>query len=246
VIRQQRTSLLSFVVATWVIFAPTTPVAGAIVSFPMPFTPEYTTVPQSPPGVGQFANNGIWLTMTNGNPLIVSNNSFPGFSDGQYQLRTVSFAPPAGEALVQGFFANGNDVVVQGSGGFPDNPAYIPFGGTVGPSSSFIGGASFTALSGSFGNWISPTPLRGALGVKFPISGQTHYGFIDITQQPDGTITLNGYAYNDVPNESITTAAVPEPSAIGLAAAGLLASSLAARHFRRRRPLREENCAHRA
>jgi hypothetical protein len=192
----------------------TLPASGAIVTYTMPATPEYTTVPQSPPAPGGFANNGIWLTMTNGAPLIISNNSFPGYVDGQFQLGTVSYATPAGAVLVQGFLGNGNDVAVQGSGGFPSNPAYIPFGGTVGPSSSFIGGASFTAMSGLFGNWISATPLRGALGVKFPVNSNIHYGYIDVTQQPDGRITLNGYAYNDVPGEAITTAAVPEPATI--------------------------------
>lgn len=194
------------------------PARAAIVTYVMPDTPEYTTVPQNPPGVGEFANNGIWLTMTSGTPLIVSNNLFPGFADGQFQLRTVSFATPAGEVLVQGFFGNGNDIAVQGSGGFPDNPAYIPFGGTVGASSTFIGGNSFTSMSGLFGNWISGTPLRGALGVKFPIAADIHYGYIDVTQQPDGTITLHGYAYNTVANEPISVAAVPEPAGMALLA----------------------------
>jgi len=195
------------------------PVSAAIVTYTMPDAPQFTTVPQPPPAPGGFANNGIWLTMTNGTPLIVSDNGFPGYVDGQFQLQTVSFSPPSGSVLVQGFIANGNDVAVQGSGSFPSNPAYIPFGGTVGPSSSFIGGASFTSMSGLFGNWISPNPLRGALGVKFPAGGNTHYGYIDVTQLPDGTITLHGYAYNDVPNQPITVSAVPEPAVACLLAA---------------------------
>ena len=208
------------------------PVVAAIVTYALPADPQYTTVPQAPPGTGEFANNGIWLTMTNGTPLVISNNSFPGYVDGQFQLRTLSFATPAGEVLVQGFIANGNDVAVQGSGSFPNNPAYIPFGGTVGSSSSFVGGASFTSMSGSFGNWISGTPLRGALGVQFPAGGNTHYGYIDVTQQIDGTITLHGYAYNDVPGESNTTAVVPEPTTFGLLAAVIL--PLAAARLTRR------------
>lgn len=208
-------------------------VSAAIVTYSLPADPQYTTVPQAPPASTQFANNGIWLTMTNGTPLVVSNNSFPGYVDGQFQLRTLSFATPAGEALVQGLLANGNDVAVQGSGSFPSNPAYIPFGGTVGSTSSFIGGASFTSMSGSFGNWISGTPLRGALGVQFPAGGNTHYGYVDVTQQTDGTITLHGYAYNDVPGESITTAVVPEPASFALLAAVVL--PLAAARLARRR-----------
>ncbi len=192
--------------------------SAAVVTFAMPSDPQYTTVPQAPPAPGGFANDGIWLTMTNGTPLIVSDNSFPGYVDGQYQLRTVSYTPAAGEVAVQGFIANGNDVVVAGTGSFPSNPAYLPAGSSVGPSSDFIGGASFTALSGSFGNWISGTPLRGGLGVKFANGADIHYGFIDITQQTDGTITLHGYAYNSVPDEAITTFAVPEPGLMALLA----------------------------
>lgn len=205
---------------------------AAVVTYVMPDSPQYTTVAQAPPGTGEFANNGIWLTMTNGTPLIVSDNSFPGYVDGQFQLQTISYSPPAGSVLVQGFIANGNDVAVEGTGSFPSNPAYIPFGGTVGAGSSFIGGASFTAMSGSFGNWNSATPLRGALGVQFPAGGNIHYGYIDVTQQTDGTITLHGYAYNDVPGGSITTAAVPEPACCGwLVAIGL---PLAVASMRRR------------
>jgi hypothetical protein len=206
------------------------PASAAIVTYTMPETPQFTTVPQAP---AQFTNNGIWLTMTNDTPLIVSNGSFPGYVDGQFQLATVSYTTPAGEFFVQGFLANGNDVAVQGSGSFSSNPAYIGFGGTVGPSSSFIGGASFTSMSGTFGNWTSPTPLRGALGVKFPVNSNIHYGYIDVTQLPDGRITLHGYAYNDVPGESITTAAVPEPAAIAMLG-GLLAPCLAWRRLRQK------------
>jgi hypothetical protein len=205
-----------------VLAASVAPARAAVVSWVMPATPEFTTVPQDPPPPGGFANNGIWLTMTNGTPLIVSDNVFPGYADGQFQLRTVSYAPPAGEVVIQGFIANGNDIAVQGSGGFPSNPAYIPFGGSVGPSSSFIGFSSFVEMSGAFGNWNSPTPLRGALGVKFPNGTDIHYGFIDVTQLPDGRITLNGYAYNSVPGEPISVSAVPEPTSMALLVAGAL------------------------
>jgi hypothetical protein len=231
--RSQPVKFSALLLAGSVALSGMTPVFSAIVTYSLPSEPQYTTVPQAPPAPGQFANNGIWLTMTNGTPLVVSNNSFPGYVDGQFQLRTLSYATPAGEVLVQGFLANGNDVAVQGTGGFPSNPAYIPFGGTVGPASSFIGGASFTSMSGSFGNWISGTPLRGALGVTFPAGGNTHYGYIDVTQQTDGAITLHGYAYNSVPNAAITTAAVPEPALAGLfTALGL--PLVAARLMRRR------------
>lgn len=210
-----------------------TAASAATVTFVMPDQPQYTTVPQAPPEVGQFANNGIWLTMTNGSPLVISDNQFPGYVNGQYQLRTLSYATPAGEALVQGLLANGNDIAVQGSGAFASNPAYLAPGSTVGPSSSFIGGASFTSLSGLFGNWISATPLRGSLGVKFPVGSDTHYGYIDITQQTDGRITLHGYAYNSIPNAPITTAAVPEPATVGMM--GAAGAMIAWRLMRRRR-----------
>jgi hypothetical protein len=57
---------------------------------------------------------------------------------------------------------------------------------------------------------------RGAfLGLKFVISGQTHYGWAHVTVGADGqTNVLNGYAYETVPNQPIQTGKTSGPKSV--------------------------------
>lgn len=206
--------------------------ASTIVTHIIPDLPQFTTVPAGIPD-GGFQNNGIWLTMTSPNPVIIDDFSFPGLTDGQFQLRTTLYAEgPAAEFLVQGLFANGNDVLVAGSGAFPANPARLGVGEVVGPDPRFTDGAGFVALSGLFGNWIDTEDARGFVGVAFANGADLHYGFIDITVLTDGRITLHGYAYEGTPGAPISTFVIPEPSTYA-ALFGLLGLGLVL--WRRRR-----------
>jgi len=69
------------------------------------------------------------------------------------------------------------------------------------------------------------------LGLEFEISGQTHYGWIEIESIQDfGPIRFHRWAYESEPGMSIRAGAVPEPSA-GM----LLCVTLASCLLRRRR-----------
>jgi hypothetical protein len=84
-----------------------------------------------------------------------------------------------------------------------------------------------------FGNWAAGD--RGFLGLTLrdpagASSSDVFYGFADITVNADYTLTLNAFAYENVPGVAIT--AVPEPRALVLMAAGL---ALVGAALRRRR-----------
>jgi len=78
-------------------------------------------------------------------------------------------------------------------------------------------GGSFLGTSGKY------------LGVRFDISGNTHYGWIQVNV-PGGTFptsaTITGYAYEDIADKQITAGAIPEPGSLALLALG--AAGLAA------------------
>jgi hypothetical protein len=52
------------------------------------------------------------------------------------------------------------------------------------------------------------------LGLKFLINGQTHYGWAHVTVNGSRAV-LNGYAYETVPNQPITTGKTSGPVEVG-------------------------------
>jgi len=182
--------------------------------------PDVTTVgstTQHDPNNFSYDNNGIWVTMTSSSVSVIDDLSFPGYADGQFQLNTnIYWADPTANIFTQGFFGNGNDVAVGGAQSF--NPAKFDFGTTVDGTAGYLAGGNNIALAGGpsdgWGNWNDFS--RGAIGVVFPISGELHYGFIDVTVNSDKTITLHGYAYESTAGVGITTFAIPEPSVASL------------------------------
>jgi len=83
-------------------------------------------------------------------------------------------------------------------------------------------------------DWGSAQP-RGFLGLRISVSGNTHYGWADVSVNKVNadtyTQTLYAYAYDDLPNQSIIAGAIPEPSTATL----LVAGAAGAASLRRRR-----------
>lgn len=70
------------------------------------------------------------------------------------------------------------------------------------------------------------------IGLEFPIGGVNHFGWVRVTiDNAAGSFVINDWAYNTVAGEPIRAGQIPEPTALGLLAAG--AAGVAA--MRRRR-----------
>lgn len=88
---------------------------------------------------------------------------------------------------------------------------------------------------GTFGNF-EPVPQTGYAGVEFGGPGGEYFGWANITVNANYSVTLNGFAYNNTPNQGVIIEPVPEPSSLLLLTLG--AAGIAA--YRRKRAGRAE------
>jgi hypothetical protein len=88
-----------------------------------------------------------------------------------------------------------------------------------------FGNMAYTSYNLGYGSFAGTSDKY--LGVRFTISGNTHYGWIQVQVPADVTYaTITGYAYEDVADAQITAGAIPEPGSLALLAIG--AAGLAA------------------
>jgi hypothetical protein len=186
------------------------------------------TTPPNAAG-GNTNATGVWFNpLTGYNEVRGATFPSPLFEDGKYFLiMNTSFTQTEAQVDTEGLFSRGNDVIYASSSNL--NPARFGVGAIIGPGTGFQSpGAGFSDLGPTFGNWAAGG--QGFLGLLIrDASGanttDVFYGFADITVNPDYSITLNGFAYENVRGQSITTfTPVPEPSSLVLVAgAGLIA-----------------------
>ncbi len=194
---------------------------------------DLTTDPN--PAGGFSDGTGIWF-----NPLTgyVEQRGyfFPTtlYEDGKFFLvmDTYNQAPlTEANVLIQGFISRGNNILDDAF----LNPLQFGDGASVGPGAGFTySGGGYSDLGPVYGNWGAGE--HGYLGLTIGDgtgtgSSQVFYGYAEITVNPDFSITLHSFAYNDVRGQAITTVStVPEPSTLALASVALGAMTL----FRRR------------
>ncbi len=133
------------------------------------------------------------------------------------------------------FFPNALNARSYGTGASiaPGNPAF-----SSPPVSVIVLGSLYSgSLYGGFADGGNLNKPRFA-GFLFDISGQTHYGYLEMAVNADGsngTIDFPSAAYESSPNTAITTAAVPEAQTLAaLVTGGTLALGLARRRKRQR------------
>jgi hypothetical protein len=89
----------------------------------------------------------------------------------------------------------------------------------IGPRDAFKGGLELMVLGDSqvshaSGSWVNVSNRY--LGVKFNIRGETHYGWVRLSVQTQGGLTINatltGYAYESLPNIPITAGKTQGPA----------------------------------
>ena len=95
----------------------------------------------------------------------------------------------------------------------------LPAHHEVGPQGPFQAESSFI-LERSAGSaystvrfcpWAGPESHQAYLGVKFNIGGEIHYGWIRRAVDQFSSDTITGYAYETVPNKSISTGITSGP-----------------------------------
>jgi len=135
---------------------------------------------------------------------------------------------------------------------------FLPDGYAVGPSANFgfsngafghLNGTTFRASPGGVPTLV-PASLYGVfpngttsgkVGFRFSGDGAAanlHYGWANLSFGPNNRITVNGWAYDNTPNQPIAVGAVPEPAAAALTMGALVAGAagiLRVRQTRRRK-----------
>jgi hypothetical protein len=177
------------------------PAAGEVVvtkkTIPIPLAPNF----QNPVKIS-MANNGV-----DNFSFILSGNSATGGS----------IILLGGGVFPEG---NGNQVLIGGT--FYGEALALPRGAKIGPAPSFassiplVEGANSTRSRGFWGGDLK----NHYLGVRFLISGETHYGWIRLTvttsvqmRKPSMSATITGYAYETVANKPILAGTAEKPTA---------------------------------
>ncbi|MDQ8209478.1 S8 family serine peptidase [Coraliomargarita sp. SDUM461003] len=170
-----------------------------------------------------------------------------GLDHGRFEIVwNNNYDPPAAQILLQGVAAFGNAVLGTATATVnPDtgvttarlSPERLSENVTI-DASTFLDPADSSSLvaqyletAGTFGVW-NPDLGRGFIAVRFNTGffiGESnyHYGYIDVTINPDYSTTVHGIAWNDVGGEAITTAFIGASSGPA-AATNLSASALSA------------------
>jgi hypothetical protein len=112
---------------------------------------------------------------------------------------------------------------------------FVGAGVVVGPDN---GDYPLNTVSAAFGSAFSTKPGEGFLGFQFMLDESLHYGWVElsVTGLPaEPSATIHGFGFEDVAGTPILTGALalPEPDALALAAAGLLATVCAGRRRRK-------------
>lgn len=154
-------------------------------------------------GIAQFSSQNLNLDGDAYNDILLENYIFGG---GNYQGLYVNFFP----GKVVGFNAGLNYASALNEGDLIDSSTTA--GGPFAASMAYGANnpnAEFNNVDGAF------------IGLEFPINGTSHFGWVRVSiDNAAGKFVVNDWAYNSVPGEGLLAGQVPEPTTLGLLAAG--------------------------
>jgi hypothetical protein len=162
------------------------------------FTKKTIHIPLSTNGVLEsvkisMANNGV------------DNFNFSMYTAGTYRHLLIGGSGLSDQLRITGGFDVYVAALRRGVMIGPSNPTSSFYGGGIGEISNSFSNSKF--FRGSWGG----NPRNRYLGVRFPINGQIHYGWIRLTvttnpkpYTPFMSATITGYAYETVPNKAIS------------------------------------------
>ncbi len=172
-------------------------------------------------GVGAANAAVVVFTPTGGNIVSQSTNIYWDMLSNQVSTGFISGAPGGSNLSDHGdfHFDGGTFSITEGT---------IAFGGLIDASSAWtFGESNWFVGTTDYGGTMTP-PATAFYGVRFLISGQTHYGWVNITEGVSDQ-SINSWGYESTPVTGILAgaglSAVPEPTSV-LGTAGLLASGL--------------------
>lgn len=151
--------------------------------------------------ISQFGSQDLNLDGDGYNDILLKNYVFGG----NYQGATVNFAP----GKVVGFTTGLSYASALAEGDLIDSTATA--GGPFAVSLAYANNADseFDNSSGAF------------IGLEFPINATSHFGWVRVSiDNAAGTFVINDWAYNATPGEGLLAGQVPEPTTLGLLAAG--------------------------
>ncbi|QDT00220.1 PEP-CTERM sorting domain-containing protein [Adhaeretor mobilis] len=152
--------------------------------------------------IGQLGAQDLNLDGDAYNDVLLKNYVFGG----NYQGATVNYAP----GQLVGFNAGLNYVSALSIGDPID-------GTTVGPS--FTGSMAY----GNNANSQFDSVTDAYIGLSFPINAVNHFGWVRVdVDNAAGTFLIKDWAYEAEPGVGIAAGQIPEPSTLGLLAAGAL------------------------
>lgn len=158
--------------------------------------------------ISQFGSQQINLDGDAYNDVLLKNYVFGG---GNYQGAYVNFFPGKLVGTNNPFPAI-DYASALGAGELIDSTS--TFGGPFQGSLAYGGvnpNAEFNTAAGAF------------LGLEFPIGGVSHFGWVRVTiNNAAGSFVVNDWAYESTPGEGLLAGEVPEPTSLGLLAAGAL------------------------
>ena len=167
--------------------------------------------------LGQYGSLALAITgLTEANSQVVYTDVNPDYSgslgssyaidfdnDGTDDITFVNYASYFSFYALYANPTGTNEILGSISGGFT-YPFALNSGDTISSGAgSFFDNSYINSMNwwGSDGNWIGVTDKY--LGVKFDISGQTHFGWIRLDVSANSTFIVKDYAYESTPNTLI-------------------------------------------